>query len=116
MRRDRGFLCRRRSAQLECAQGLGCATPERADEVAVVVVGDLAGAVVELELLQRGECTITFLGQREAPLLQLVGASQTIIPGGRLTQERESDERNTCDRQDDTDDQRGSQIRTAASA
>ena len=38
---------------------------QRPDEVAVVLVGDLARAVVELELLQRGERPVALLRERE---------------------------------------------------
>src|SRR5919201_2689303 len=39
-------------AAVERAQGLGGASPKRADELAVILVRDLARPVVELELLQ----------------------------------------------------------------
>ena len=59
--------------------GLGGATPQRADELAVVLVRDLAGAVVELELLQRGERAIALLGERQPPLFQLVRPGERVV-------------------------------------
>ena len=49
--------------------------PQRPDERAVVLVRDLAGAVVELELLQRRERAVALLGEREpAPLVGSPGS------------------------------------------
>ena len=62
--RHRSAVARRARA----ARGRGRAA-QRADERAVVLVVDLAGAVVELELLQRGERAVALLDQREPPLL-----------------------------------------------
>ena len=43
-----------------------CGLPERAELAAVVVVGDLPGAMVELELLERRERTVALLDERRA--------------------------------------------------
>ena len=43
----------------------GSLGPQRRDESAVVLVRDLAGAVVELELLQRIERTVSLLDERQ---------------------------------------------------
>jgi hypothetical protein len=47
---------------LEGAERLGRPAAQRPDLRPVVLVGDLAGAVVELELLQRREGPVTLLG------------------------------------------------------
>src|SRR5205823_5489500 len=46
-------------------QRRGGAHPQRADEAAVVVVGDLAGAVVELQLAQRAKRPVALLERLE---------------------------------------------------
>src|SRR5436309_3401795 len=56
---------------LHGAQGLGRAAPQRADLLTVVLVRDLAGPVVELELLQRREGSVALLGELESPTLRL---------------------------------------------
>ena len=50
------------SARLERAKRRGGPAPERPDEGAVVVVGDLPRAVIELELFEVGEDAIALLG------------------------------------------------------
>ena len=54
---------------------------QRADERAVVVVVDLAGAVVELELLQRGERVVALLDQQQPLLLGLGRRVETVVVG-----------------------------------
>jgi hypothetical protein len=51
-------------APLERAQRLRGRLPLRPDELPVVGIPDLARAVVELELLQRGERTVSLLDER----------------------------------------------------
>ena len=58
-------LLLRSGTWLERPQRFGRLAPQRADELAVVLVRDLAGAVVELELLQRRERAVALLGQLE---------------------------------------------------
>src|SRR5438034_7834267 len=82
----------RRGPQVEGAQRLRGTTSQRADEPPVVVVGDLAGPVVELQLLERGERAVPLLGKREPPLLELVWLQKTIVSGTRLPQERQRSE------------------------
>src|SRR5437867_637689 len=53
----RGAFC----PQLQSPKRLRCTSAQRADELRVVLVGDLSGAVVELQLLQRGESAVAFL-------------------------------------------------------
>jgi hypothetical protein len=65
-------LLRRLCSGLESAQYLCHPAAERPHELTVIIIGDLAGPVVELELLQRGERTIAFLGERQQPLFRLV--------------------------------------------
>ncbi len=48
---------------VEGAQRLGRRAAQRPDELAVLLVADLAGAVIELELLQRGQRAISLLGE-----------------------------------------------------
>jgi hypothetical protein len=60
-------------AQLERTQELRGATSERRDQVAVVVVGDLARAVVELEFLQRRQGAVALFGERQPSLSELIG-------------------------------------------
>ena len=69
-------LARRR---IERAHGLGRLPAQRPDELSVVLVGDLARAVVELELLQRRESPVALLEELQ-PFL-LVGS---VRRGGRL--------------------------------
>jgi hypothetical protein len=105
----------RRRPEVERAQRLGGATSKRTDKSPVVVVGDLAGPVVELELLERCQRAVTLLGEREPSLLELVRLQETIVPSARLTQEREGDEHHTRDREHGTDDQGDGQMRTVTS-
>ena len=106
----------RRGPQVEGAQRLRSTTSQRADEPPVVVVGDLAGPVVELQLLERSERAVPLLGKREPPLLELVWLQKTIVSGTRLPQERQGNEQHARNREHRTDDQGGGQIRTTASA
>ena len=69
----------RSRADVEGTQRFGGTTPQRADELAIVVVRDLAGTVVELELLQRGERTIALLGERQPPLFRLVRPRKRVV-------------------------------------
>ena len=50
-------------AQVERAQRGRRTAPERPDERAIVVVGHLPGAVVELELLERRERSVPLFGK-----------------------------------------------------
>ena len=103
-------------SQVERLQRLGGAASQRPDECAVVRVRHLAGAMVELELLQRPERTVSLLGEREPPLFQLVGRDEPIVFRRRLAHERQADEEDARDREKRADDERRGQIRTAASA
>ena len=99
--------------QVERAQRLRRPLPQRPDEVAVVGVRDLAGAMVELELLQRGERTVALLCQLEPALLELVRRREPVFTRLRLTQERQRDEHGARSGEDGADDEREGQIRTA---
>src|SRR5438876_11347341 len=94
---DAGGFCF--GSQFECAEGLSGAAAERTDEPAIVLVGDLAGAMVELELLQRCECAVAFLGECKAALLELVRSIESIVDRGRVAQKRQRDD----DRGEDRD-------------
>ena len=91
-------------AQVEGTQRFRRATPQRADELAVVPVRNLAGAVVELELLERRKRAIAFLGLRQPPLFQLVGPGEPVVLRPRLAQEGQGDERDATHGEDGTDD------------
>jgi hypothetical protein len=105
----------RRRPEVERAQRLGGTTSKWADEPPVVVVGDLAGPVVELELLERSQRAVTLLGQSEPALLELVRLQKSIVAGARLTQEGQGDEQHARNCEHGTDDESDGQMRTAAS-
>ena len=65
--------------------------PQLADLGAVVLVGELAGAMVELQLLQCRERAVALLREREAPLGGRVGRMQTIVRRSRLAEKRQCD-------------------------
>jgi len=77
---------------LERRERLAGLPAKRADERTVVLVGDLACAMVELELLQRGEGAIALLEEPQARLLLRAGCPEIVLPGRRGTQERHCDE------------------------
>ena len=70
--------------------------PERADLPRVVLVGDLAGAVVELELLERGERLVALLGQSQPlPLAGRRARQQVVVgatSGSRRNGQRDEDD------------------------
>ncbi len=90
-------------ASSACSASAACA-PERPDERAVVDVVDLAGAVVELDLLQRRERAVASLEQRQ----QLLGLAARVdqLGLGRLAQERQRDDHDRGDRDQRAEDQR----------
>ena len=69
--------------------------------------------MVELELLQRGERTVAFLGQLEPPLLELVRRCEPVLPRLRLAQERQRDEHDAGGGEHGADDEGERHIRTA---
>ena len=89
---------------------------QRADEPAVVVVRDLAGAMVELELLERGKRAVPFFCEAQAALLELIRRRQPVVACGGLAQEGQSDKDDARNRKDRADDERSGQMRTAPSA
>jgi hypothetical protein len=99
--------------QVERTQGLGRPVPQRPDELAVVRVRDLAGAVVELELLQGGESTISLLGELEATLLELIRRGEPVFPRLRLAEERQGNEHHAHDSEGGTDHECRRHIRIA---
>ena len=68
---------------LEGPQHLADPVSERADEGAVVLVGNLACPVVELELLERGEGSVPLLEESQAALLLGRGAGRESSRAGR---------------------------------
>src|SRR5581483_1775644 len=88
-------------SELERPQRLRRPPAKRPDELAVVLVRDLPRAVVELELLQRGQRAVALLLELEAPALERVPC------GRRLAQEGPRDEDDARDREHRADDERG---------
>ena len=81
----------------ERPQKLSRAAPQRADLRAVVLVGDLAGAVVELELLQRREGAIAFFLEHDSLLLPRPRLLEAVAVGSRLAQKRPGHEQHAGD-------------------
>ncbi len=103
-------------AEIERAHRFCRLSSQRPDQPAVVVVGNLPGAVVELELLQCGKRAVPLLGEAQAALLELVRRRQPVVRRGGLSQEGKRYEHDAGDRECCTDDQRRSQMRTTPSA
>src|SRR6266542_1115423 len=104
--------------RLELAKRGSGLLPERTDERRVVLVGDLAGAMIELELLQGSEGAVALLGQLELPagfgadLVQAISAAAN----RRLSEEREGDEDDACDREQRSEDEGSGHASARASA
>src|SRR4051794_5849131 len=94
------------------AQRDGSALSQRAHLRAVVRVGDLPGAVVELELLQSVESTVALFGTRQPPLLRRVRLQEAIIDRSWLAQERQGDENDGRDGHDRADHEPSAHART----
>src|SRR5262249_61586714 len=103
-----------RAAGVERPQRVGSRAGERADERAVVVVADLARAVVELELLERGEGAIALVEEREPLLLLGRRRIEPVVDGTWLAQERKRDEHDRHDGDQRAHDQ-GGHARASAS-
>lgn len=89
--------------EVEGAQSLRCGAAQRSDEGAVVLVGDFPCAVIEFELLERGECAIAFLGEGETAPLELVGPRKAVVARPRLSQEGQPDEQHAQNGERGTD-------------
>src|SRR5437667_1511160 len=98
----RGALC----PQLQSPKRLRCTPAQRADELRVVLVGDLSGAVVELQLLQRGESAVAFLRELEPTPLELVRLDEPVTSSRRLAEKRPRDEDDRGHRQHGAEDER----------
>jgi hypothetical protein len=85
------------NAEVEGAHGLRGAPAQWSDDGAVVLVGDLPRAVIEFELLERGECTIAVLGEGKAAPLELVRSREAVVAGLGLSQEGQPDEQHAGD-------------------
>jgi hypothetical protein len=72
---------------------------ELTDEASIVVVRDLPGPVVELELFQRSQRPIAFLFESEPRPSRPAGLGQRLL-GRRAAQERPGDEPDCRDRQE----------------
>ena len=107
------ILRRLSGTQVERAHRLRRSLSQRAHELAVVGVRDLAGAMVEFELLQRGERPVAFFCKLEPALLELVRRHEAILTRLRLAQERQRDEHDADGREHGSADERKGQIRTA---
>ena len=103
-------------AEIERPHRFRCLSSQRSDQAAVVVVRDLAGAVVELELLQCGKRAVPLLGEAQAALLELVKRRQPVVRCSGLSQEGQRYEHDAGDRERCTDDERRGQMRTTPSA
>ena len=79
--------------RIEGAQRLGCLAPERSDKLAVVGVGDLPGAVVELQLFQRRERPVALFSDTHALTLLRRELGEPVVLGRRLPEEGARDER-----------------------
>src|SRR5439155_4392999 len=93
-------LLARLGPDLERAQRLGDSLPQRPDELAVVLVRDLARAVIELELFQGRERPVAVLGELELTALERAGRAEAILARGRLAQERQCDVQRAGSRED----------------
>ncbi len=82
---------------LELLKRRGDVASERADLRTVVLVGDRAGPVVELELLERSERAVAGLEQLEPTLLGVVEVVERVGLGLRLAEERHRDRDDACD-------------------
>jgi len=94
--------------RIEAAQRLGRLAPERCHELAVVGVGDLAGAVVELELLQRRERSVALLREARPLALSWRELGEPVVLGRRLAEEGSRDEPDADDSQQYRKDEGGS--------
>ena len=90
--------------------------PKRAHQPPIVVIGDLAGAMVELELLERGKRSVALLCQGKPALLELVRPVEMVVSRARLPQERQRHQHHARHRQNGADDEGDGHMRTAASA
>src|SRR5207245_4651702 len=77
---------------LQRPQGRRGRLAERADLTPVVLVGRLAGAVVELELFQRRERAVALLDELEMRLVAFGRGVEAVVLRGGLPQERQGDE------------------------
>src|SRR5207248_9743344 len=81
---------------------------------AVVLVRDLSGPVVDLELLERRERPVALLREREAAALELVLLVETVDGGRGVAQERQRREHDRRDGEERRDDERRGHTRTSA--
>jgi hypothetical protein len=70
--------------------------------------------VVELELLQRGERTVTLLGEREPALVRFARLAQPVLARRRLAQERNRHEQHRRDGDDCREYERSRHPRASA--
>jgi hypothetical protein len=85
--------------RVERPERLRGAPAQRTDERAVVLVRHLAGAVVELELLQRRQRAVPLLDELEPPALERVRLVEPVVLGrrARSSQERPRGEQHARD-------------------
>jgi hypothetical protein len=76
-----------RFRRLEGTKQLGGASAQGPDKRAVVLVGNLAGTVVEFELLQRSERTVALLLERNPLLFPRPRLLEAVVLGNRFPQE-----------------------------
>src|SRR6476469_130426 len=90
---------------VEAAQSRRRRLAQRADVAAVVLVGDLARAVVELQLLQRSERLVALFDERKLTLIGLAGCVEAIVDGRRVAEERQRDEQYRAGCEHDAEDE-----------
>ena len=91
---------------IEGAQRLGRRAAQRPDELAVLLVADLAGAVIELELLQRGQRAISLLGECQPLGLPFGRSVEPVVFDLRLAEIRQAHDEHRRGRQRDGEDDR----------
>jgi hypothetical protein len=99
---------------VELFQRLGCRPPQGPHLGTVVLVVDLAGSMVELQLFQRCERAVAFLDKTETTARRLVEREELVVRRRRLTQERARDERDDEQREGAAEDERNRHAAAAA--
>ena len=110
------FVVQDEMPRLERAQRLGRLASQRPHERAVVLVRDLPGAVVELELLERPERAVAALGQLEPPPVDLVRLVEHVAAGIGLAQIGQRDDEHARHREQGAEDESQAHVLAGASA
>ena|SRR5213594_43140 len=102
-----------RRLRLERTKRLRSLPPKRRDEFPVVGVRDLAGPVIELELLERREGAVALLGQANALALLGRHLREPVVRRRGLAQKGTGHERDTGDGKKNREKQSDSRHRQA---